>query len=77
MRTTLTSPTAPHKQTRRMKDVDSEMELRDAFRVLDEDGDAGAHLELASRSPGGGGEGGCGAVTGAVARHRQCARVGA
>jgi hypothetical protein len=53
-----------------MKDVDSEMELRDAFRVLDEDGDAGAHLELASRSPGGGGEGGCGAVTGAVARRR-------
>ena len=40
-----------------MKDVDSEMELRDAFRVLDQDGDAGAHLELASRSPGGWGRG--------------------
>jgi len=48
----------PHRthraQTRRMKDVDSEMELRDAFRVLDEGGDAGADLEPASQSPGGG-----------------------
>ena len=34
-----------------MKDVDSEMELRDAFRVLDQDGDAGADLEPASQSP--------------------------
>lgn len=47
----------PHEQSRRMKDVDSEMELRDAFSVLDQDGDAGAHLELASRSPGGWGRG--------------------
>ena len=37
-----------------MKDVDSEMELRDAFRVLDQDGDAGADLEPAAKVPGGG-----------------------
>ena len=45
--------TAPQPQTRKMKDVDSEMELRDAFRVLDQDGDAGEDLEPASQSPGG------------------------
>ena len=37
--------------------MDSEMELRDAFRVLDQDGDASLHLELASRSSGGWGRG--------------------